>query len=246
MQILIRKVTTSACILMVLNTGLSACVPQAAADYPVVWYQGFTMPDLLAEPAQAKSKDDLNGLLTEDWYSPIDVVGEQDATVSTWSNCNDYLRNGRRDVRTVRDYEMGPFLEIAVMCRATKLLAEAEPASESYLPAAVITTDSPGSFPADIALQLSAADAEATRHTAQRWSDINSRFHVVTDSVYSAVFNHDGGRQELELIGRGDFNADGIEDAMIISRDSAPGGDFFNIRLFVLSVGPQGRWSRVD
>lgn len=142
---------------------------------------------------------------------------------------------------------MGPLMELALMCRATVLLSNASAARRSYIPEPAIGPNSPQIFPAELALELSAAEAEARtdKNSAHRWSDVNTGFNVAEASEDSVVFSHDGGRQELALVGRGDFNHDGIEDLLITSRDSVKGGSYFNVRLFALTIGPNGDWSLI-
>ncbi len=59
------------------------------------------------------------------------------------------------------------------------------------------------------------------------------------------VYFHDGGYQEVEILGNGDANNDGIEDVFIVVRDYVEGGNYFNMRLFVLSVNAKGSWELI-
>ena len=38
---------------------------------------------------------------------------------------------------------------------------------------------------------------------------------------------------------------DDIEDVFILSRDQVEGGNYFNMRLFILSVNSQGNWKLI-
>jgi hypothetical protein len=72
-----------------------------------------------------------------------------------------------------------------------------------------------------------------------RWTPITQiERHSETKSIYF----YDGGSQEVEILGYGNANSDSIEDVFMVVRDHVDGGNYFNIRLFVLSMNANGNW----
>lgn len=139
---------------------------------------------------------------------------------------------------------MGAFLEFTVMCEAARVLMVSERSAVSYLPRVVLSELSPRLWPKEFALQTSAEEARRTNQNSKlvSWDDVTPITKYISKSGSNAFFYHQGGFQQVEVIGRGDTNKDGVEDLMLSVRDHADGGSYFNMRLFVLSVDSQNNW----
>jgi len=135
-----------------------------------------------------------------------------------------------------------------MMCRPTKLLLNAKPPEKSNIPNDFLNKSMPENFPVEIAFQTSTREAErnANDKSKRYWSDINQNLQFEAISKDRVKFFDDGGSQNISLVGRGDFNADGLEDVLISSRDSVEGGSYFNFRLFALSVNEKGEWQLIE
>lgn len=233
-----------------LTVGIIGCSRPLSEEEPkpVSWASGFRMVELLAEDMPLNSQDDLNNLLDADWYSSINVVDTRSAEEATFTNCNDYSAERTSETRTLRENEMNAFLELIVMCRTTEVLAKAGNSDASYIPKNVIDASSPEHYPAAVALEISETESEknASDSSVGYWSDVNGSFQVNALTPEKVKFHHDAGIQQLELVGRGDFNGDGVEDVLISSRDSVEGGSYFNLRLFSLSVDAEGAWYMIE
>lgn len=208
---------------------------------------GFQMPDLVSNDIPLNGQEDMADLINTDWYSSIDVINTRSSGDSI-ANCREYFVEATPETRALRESEMNAFLELAMMCRATALLRDGADADVSYLPDVVIGDFSPKAFPAAVALETSETESEKRSDDldANRWSDVNSGFSTEKISANKVDFRHDAGIQQLDLIGRGDFSGDGVEDVLITSRDSVEGGSYFNLRLFVLSVDSDGAWRVIE
>jgi hypothetical protein len=228
----------------------TACASRAGQEdaCPISWSSGFRMPELLAESVAVREQEDLGGLLSESWYSPIEVAKPGAQESISLENCDEYFAESTPATRTIRENEMDAFLELAAMCEATALLAGAQRASESYLPQPVLDSASPEHLPAAVALVTSETEAErhAVSSAVNSWGDVNTNFGVKRLSADAVEFTHEAGVQVLEVVGQGDFNSDGRQDVLVASRDSVEDGSYFNLRLFVLTVDAEGEWQLVE
>ncbi|WP_347330021.1 hypothetical protein [Marinimicrobium locisalis] len=212
--------------------------------YTVSWYSGFKMPELLAEDVNVERRGELSGLLSKEWYAPVDIINTRGEEEGTVSSCEEYFQEVTPETRTLREHEMNAFVELAIMCRATKLLSSADNPRTSYIPESILNASSPDQLPPELALETSETESDKNRNdpTVQYWGDINKIRKLDAISPHVVDFYTTGGVQRLEPVGRGDFDGDGVEDVLISSRDSVDGGSYQHLRLFVLSVDAEGDW----
>lgn len=229
----------------------SACTPfieQKNSDYKVSWHSGYRSFNLSAEPFKKpmniEGKDDLNRLLKTEWYDPYDVMEQNSGQHFTLNNCEQYIEKATARLFTVVPYENDSFTVKAMMCRATVLLINANPAEKSYIPEKFLNTNLPSQWPRELALVLSLSRLESIKSDPKirYWQDVdtNLQYRFVDDE--NVEFTGEGSIQRIALVGRGDFNHDGVEDVLITSSDSVIGGSFFNERLFALTVNVKGEW----
>lgn len=225
----------------------SSCVnTEVGTEYPVSWTSQYTMASLLDDAIIIKEQNDLKNAINASWYAEVDIITDENESseITPLSSCKDYFSKATSHTTTLREYETGPFLLLAKMCRATELLLHANPSKYSYISNNFLNKSTPHIFPSEIAFQISTGEAEknAKDKSKHYWADINQNLQFEAISETQSKFFDDGGSQIIDLIGRGDFNADGIEDILISSRDSVEDGDYFNLRLFSLSVNEKREW----
>ena len=211
---------------------------------PVSWDAGFTMPSLLESPdVTLNNVSDLGKLVNATWYAEIAVIKTK-VGKTVFSSCHDYFTKAKGSTRAANENEMGAYLELKVMCEATRLLMDAKDSKRSFLPKNVLGKTMPKLWPKAMALQISTEesrrDMENPRLTSM--NDVTPIVKYESQSKSKATFFHKGGYQEVEIVGRGDANNDGIEDIFLVVRDHVEGGDYFNMRLFILSVDSKGGW----
>lgn len=214
--------------------------PQAKTpqtDVRVSWYEGYTLPTLLAQPFSLKGPADLASIGAQKWYAAFALQAEgAPKKTLTVSSCNDYLPHTSEKWRTAQERDNAAFMEIAIMCRATQLMQAATKPKYSYLNL-VFTADLPKRLPTAVALVVS--QSERARLDAgtpsKRWADVTPITQVETLSPFRATYRHAGGAQELALVAQGDFNGDAVEDALITSRDSTDNGSYSAVRLFLVT-----------
>ncbi len=229
-------------------TAASCALPaqQSESKYTAHWSSGFEMTDLLAETITLLSE--LENLLSASWYDVFVVTHTKTDKNASFSDCATYLSNATTKTRTLQPNDMGPFLEIAAMCRSTEILARAEGFSQSYIPEDFLNQSSIDSFPCAFAIDVSSTESEqhANDPMIKYWGDINKLNTVEVISKERTKFTHSGGNQQIDLVGRGDFNGDDIEDLLLASRDFVKGGSYFNMRLFSITANKDGEWILIE
>jgi hypothetical protein len=210
----------------------------SAAEIPVSWYSGYKLPELLAESASIASHSDVGSLLNKTWYAAFQLTDPTEPqTVLSLSSCADYFKHATQPLHTVQERDNAAFMEVVVMCNATKFIAKAIPAKQSFLSNLVFDATLPEKLPAQFAMVISVSERDMQLHdkSLKYWSQVNKITAVETNSPIQVTYRHDGGAQEVELVAKGDFNADGVEDVMLTSRDSVEDGSYSAIRLFTLT-----------
>jgi hypothetical protein len=213
---------------------------------PVSWDTGFTLPDQLASPIELNKLDDLEQLIDAPWYAEI-AMSHTKKGESVFTSCRDYFEQAIDTTRTTKENEMGPYLELKVMCEATRLLLSAKKSKWSYLPDLVLSGDLPNLLPKSVALQTSLEESKRNAKNSELtyWADITPITKYEFQSTTKSTYYHNGGYQELEIVGRGDTNSDLIEDIIVVVRDYLEGGNYMNIQLLVLSVDSQNNWQLI-
>ncbi len=218
-------------------------VPESKVSIPVSWNTGFTLPDLLESSIELNKNSDIERLVEAPWYTDIAVIRAKTGD-SVFTSCQDYFEQATNTTHTANEYEMRHYLKFKVMCEAAQLLLSAKNSTWSYLPDPVLSKDLPSLLPKSIALQTSLEESKRNTKNAALtyWADITPITKYIFQSATKSTYHHNGGYQELEIVGRGDTNSDRIEDIIVVVYDYLEGGNYMNIRLLVLSVDRQNNW----
>ncbi|MFL0800107.1 MAG: hypothetical protein K6L80_06660 [Agarilytica sp.] len=219
-----------------------------AKEIPIAWHPGFTMQELLASPGNPiVHPSELPHLITASWYAEINVTATKTGE-TTFASCKDYFEKAGKLTRTIKDNEMSAYIEFAIMCDATKLFLEAESSETTFLPDDILNANTPKIWPKKIAFQISPDESrrKSLNPKLTTWADITPLLKYEKKSETKSIYYLTGGYQEIDIIGRGDSNNDGVEDIFVISRDYVEGGNYFNMRLFVLSVSEKGNWDLIS
>ena len=232
--------------LVIMQGCVTSSAPKSKVSIPVGWDTGFTLPELLDTPIEINNIDDLERLIAASWYIEIAVIHTKTGD-SVFSTCLDYFEQANNTTHTANEYEMRHYLKFKVMCEAARLLLSAENATSSYLPELVLSNNLPNLLPKSVALQTSLEESKRNANNAalSHWADITPITKYESQSATKSTYYHDGGYQELEILGRGDTNNDLIEDVIVVVHDYLDGGNYMNIRLLVLSVDRQNNWQLI-
>ncbi len=227
---------------------LSGCLSHQInnPEFPITWNTGFTMVDLLesSDDFVLTSKADLVQLKNASWYAEFDMINTRSGE-STFSTCQHMFDQSLQNTYTKRHSEYNAYLEFKTMCAATKVLINSKASKVSYIPPTVFTKNTPTIFPKNIAIQTSTLESKRLLNNSEinTWNDVTPITGYKLLSNDKAVYFNDSATQELEVIGTGDVNGDSIEDFLLVTRDSLDDGNYFNMRLFILSVDQYGNWS---
>ena len=218
--------------------GVQPLEKNSTAQSSVSWHSGYRMPDFLEQSFEIKSLKDIELIMRYKWYDEFLVRHpKKTGTSISLSSCQEYFDLNVKQVFTVKESENAPFMAISAMCQATKAILEATPVKDSFLRTLEFDKDLPNKFPAQIAMVVSETESVILLNskTIKYWSQINKISSVEKITPYHAVYKHDGGSQEIELVAKGDFNGDAIEDMLITSRDSVEGGSYSALRLMLIT-----------
>lgn len=228
--------------------GLTASCSLADADkregetfpHPVQWYDGYTLPKLLAESPSIETRSDLTRLLGEKWYSQVEVINPKTNERRTLSSCEDYIEVRDAPIETVREIDGAPFMSFQMMCAATQLIVDAIPSEKSVFSKLKFNHNLPTKMPAEMAMAVSVAESNRIHEDPdiEYWAQVNEITDVTRESEHRATYHHKGGHQTLALVAKGDFNKDGQEDYLISSKDTVEGGSYSALRLFIVTRSP--------
>jgi hypothetical protein len=235
-------------VLLTLLVGCSNAQQIKAQHTPPQWTEAFAMPSLLAEGMEVTTLQDIQALLSRQWYDAIDIRHATNTKLTSLDNCSTYFQNKTPHLRALRDNEQSAFAEVQMACEATRLIANADVSTRSFLPNPILSKTTPQQLPKTIALVTSQTEREKlmANSSKQVWGDINTITRIEKVSDYQMRYISQAGVQTLAEIGRGDINQDGIEDVLILCRDSIAGGSYSNFRLFVFSVNQNGEWNLLE
>ena len=123
------------------------------------------------------------------------------------------------------------------MCQAAKVIIEAKPSKLSLLDDLKFDKQLPNKLPKQIAMVISITESKRVNANSKlvSWGDVNKIKNVDVINNFKAVYHHQGSTQEIELMAKGDFNNDGIEDMLISSRDSVVGGSYNALRVYQIT-----------
>lgn len=207
-------------------------------------YSGFTLGRLLADPIDHPRAADLPALLAARWQTVFAMVNEETPgrrmspdRYMTVANCREYERAAARGMVVADPGQRDALVELAAMCRAAEALAAAEPPANSYLTELTFDRRLPTKLPADLAVLTTTADhARLARSSPDAtWAELATIRSVEQLDEHHAIYHLPDGRQELRLVGKGDIDGDGLEDAILTSREIANDGRWQVMRVFTLS-----------
>jgi len=224
---------------------LSACSEKAEdplgasqSELPISWYSGYKMPELLEQKVTINDIDDIGALSEKKWYAEFSVFHLDDPEKAfSVASCKQFHDLGHTALNTSRELDNTAFMEMAVMCHATRQIVNARPASQTYLNNISFDANLPAALPKQFAMMLSRSESEKAEkdQKIKYWAQLNKITAVSVSGPHMATYKSEAGEQELELLARGDFNHDGVEDMLITSRDSVTDGSYSAIRLFKLT-----------
>lgn len=239
---------------------LAACATAQPAEgrLDVEWFEGFGMGQFLEPPRELVSQSDVIAAIDSPWYYDREVAiytadGELERPALVLGSCADYLALQKR-VWPVHISDSDAFMALAMRCKAAKLIASAERADRSFVRGLAFDRDLPGLLPPELTIAVSSSEVErvGAARADESWDDLagiarNERCNSREGEHCRIYYDDTAGRQKVQLVARGDFNADGVEDVLISSGDSLEGGSYWVLRMFVLTRrSPDGDYELLE
>jgi len=211
---------------------------QNNTKFPVLILGGMYLGSLLDAPEKIVSKAGLQAALGKDWYAPIVVSSpDQKGDSKDIKNCINYFTAAQSGKQPVKEFERSAYMEFGLMCLAARDIANAAPATTSYMKGVILGEKTPKEFPRQLSMVVSEAEFEKMLGDKSKihWADVNQLMSVEKINDFQVVYQNRGGRQELALVAKGDFNKDGVEDVLVTSKDSVVDGSYNAMRMFLLT-----------
>lgn len=227
---------------------LAACATAQPAKgrLDVEWFEGFGMGHFLEPPRELVSQSDVTAAIDSPWDYDRELAiytadGELERPAFVLGSCADYLALQKR-AWPVHTPDSDVFTALAMTCKAAKVIASAEPAERSFVRGLAFDRDLPGLLPPELTIAVSSSEVErvGAARVDESWDDLagiarHESCHSREGEHCGIYYDDTAGRQQVQLVARGDFNADGIEDVLISSGDSLEGGSYWALRMFVLT-----------
>jgi len=209
--------------------------------------EGYILPELLESPIELNNATDFEKLINAHWYVALSMTNTKVGN-TVFKSCRDYFDQAIDETYTSKASEIGAYLEFKMMCEATRMMQFAKNAEFNFLPDLVLTENLPSVLPKSVALQTSVTEANRSSKNKALvyWSDITPITKYESKSKQKSTYYHNGGYQELEVVGTGDVSSDNVQDILVLVRDYIEGGSYFNIRLLVFSVDSNSNWKLID
>ena len=138
------------------------------------------------------------------------------------------------------NYDMQILLFYTAECHAIEMLGEAQPAKKSHVRDFKLDADSIDYLPAMVSPSPSCDGlcrqyvANERRISWKEYEGLDSR-SMNSESDYRMKGQASGAHLTMEILARADFNGDGLEDLLLMSRAGAIGGTWGTTRLYLLS-----------
>lgn len=237
---------TSRCLLVVMLVASGGVFADSdlQADATVPAAQAVSWSSHFDPEGHMQTIDDVRVSMDAPWLDTLLVTPGQGDTREpiALASCSGYLAVRHRRVwANSPDHAM--FQSRAVRCVAADLLLNAQPFAVDHLGALVFDATLPARLPVGVASIPSATEhARVLADPAMRtWSDYAGPMTFESKGALSGTYREKNGGQSmtLALIARGDFNGDGIGDALLQSHEAAEGGSWRASRLFLVTQRTQ-------
>lgn len=206
----------------------------ASSDYEVSWNPAlleFAGP----QAPGATHPGALEARLDQAWEDPIRVTdGQREIEVGS---CRALLAlNGPYETAVMSEFNIYQIRE--AQCRAAALLVSARPSQATHLEDFSLDAEAPEQLPAALALAISDARAQRIAEASalgKPWRAIDDVHLQTRTSPNEARYAAEGIEQILTIAGRGDVNADGIEDLVLLSDARVTEGTLQSTKVFLLT-----------
>lgn len=191
-------------------------------------------PIPVPETEQGAPDDWAQAQLAWEWEYPAPLVHayEDDREAG---NCLELMALTTRGYEARNLFEQ-PFLQArTALCQAVRASASLTGFDRSFLEPSLLDRELPMAAPAEFALAISSDTRQRVR-AMETWAGVETPAGFEPVSNYEAVYRgQDGSVQRLRVLARGDYNGDGLEDAIVYLTDGVDGGSYSHARYLIVT-----------
>ncbi len=233
------KIATLLILFFILLTGCTSAVTTKGGNTkPVVWFSNFAMPNMLSNSFVIKKFDNIQKMLTMKWYGEFSIVkAAKPDNLIRIATCQEYFPFKGEDIYAIPEMNNAALMYITVLCEATRIISNGNPSKKSFLDTIVFDKHLPEHLPPQMAQIISTEESKRIMANKKitSWAQVDPVLKAKKLSPYHIKYFIEGGSEELQLVAKGDFNHDGIEDMLIQINDAVEGGSYSATRLFLLT-----------
>lgn len=183
-------------------------------------FELFPFAGIFDEQPNDYSQENTEKLYKTNFYEPIPLKNESIEA----KNCRDIQSVSEKDLAKTSDFGTMKFYK--VVCQSLSAIITAKNSKTSYLPNDLVSTNSHRLLPKDFIEFYSESQERDIRnnHDIIFWADSEKITSIEKNGDNWFSFKSEGQVQSLAELARGDFNGDGIEDALLYIRAAVIGG----------------------
>ncbi|MFC4259812.1 hypothetical protein ACFOZ5_12300 [Marinobacter lacisalsi] len=223
-------------LLPVIGLALAGCSTTTARN-PATLSPEHPIP--VPETEEGAPADWAQAQLAWQWDYPAPLIHDyqQDRQAH---NCLELLTLTASGYKARNPFEQ-PFLQArTTICEAVKVTGNLSGFDQSFLGSTLLQQDLPYKAPAEFALAISGSSEQRVSES-DTWAEVEVPAGHEPVSNYEAVYRgRDGSVQRLTVLARGDYNGDGLEDAVLYLRDGVDGGSYAHARYLVVTRLEEG------
>ncbi len=206
--------------------------------YALNWYEGLALGQFLEQETRPLSIEGLRRQLSQPWCAAFVVApaGQPEHT-RTVDSCEAFFEASALGLQPVQAHDAVPYRVIGTQCHAARAVVAARESGLSYLDDFKLDQEAAVMLPtrltsvahgirAPLGKDDGLADTPVGLKPIRMVNPINERH---------ALIYADGVTVELQILARGDFSEDGIEDLLVLVTDGPMTGGGSSMRLFVLT-----------
>lgn len=188
----------------------------------------FVNPIIVDESSQ------FSVLFKRKWYFTADLKHKEEGKKSV-NDCRSLTENIKGGFTADKEFEYGYIQAINVNCRVWNEMSLLTKSKISYLSSINVDRNFSNQAPPEFSLIIS-KDDERRLAKAKSWQEMSHIKNITQLNDDQAIYyDNSGGIQKLTLMAKGDYNQDGIEDAVLYMENSVEGGSYSSTHAYIIT-----------
>ena len=189
---------------------------------------------LIAKPIHITNVHQLKSLLETDWQFSLVLTKEKSSPLSV-NKCEKLLKAETKGYQAEHPSDQRSVDALDQLCRVVSKMLTLQPSKSSYLSHFKLDKKLTTVAPSALAVQISKDDVRRAKKRST-WQQMDTIKQVKKlNASQSIYFDKSGYIQKVTLLAKGDFNHDGIEDAVLYFENSVKGGHYASTKVFVIT-----------